>query len=321
MTVKELLESVTFIDIKPYLLEYLGHPPYDFLGSARELHSYREAYDRLLIAEVDEKSKDGEVFLEDLMDSAWRYQLPKHYDEEMYKDKPLAKTAALALWNLTYYGTSDKIIKARFENWFNRMAPINKFDVALRKLEDSYFRHQIPLRFRNFSNNHWYYRMARPNDIKGRKKYEAYVNRKKFNRPKRMRKHRQEERKDWLKKMRAKQYIIDLFTSEGSSFIKDTLDFIYRSTGTLEDFHAIRPCNPLDYVVESLEKYTELPYSNYDKSIVFVEVPNGWSVSDEEIGLFKQKVKNIIGYPDILFGSREYNGDELNMYVLLFKLK
>lgn len=321
MTVKELLKSVTFADIEPYLLEYLGHPPYDFYGSARNMHSYREAYDRLLIAEVDEASNGKDVFLEDLMDSAWRYQLPKHYDEEMYKDLPLAKTAALALWNLTYYGTSDKAIKNRFSNWIYRKPPINKYDVALRKLEDSYFRHQIPKMFRNFSNNHWYYSLARPYDTKNRKMYEAYVNRKKFNRPKRMRKHRQEERKKWLKKMRAKQYIIDLFTSEGSSFSQGSLDCIFKSTGTLEDFHAIKATNPLDYVTESLEKYTDLPYNDYDKSIVFVEVPNGWSFSDEEKKMFKQRVRHLIGYVDVSFGCRTYGGDELNMYVLLYKQK
>lgn len=51
MTTKELLDSVTFKEMAPYLSHYLGNAPYAFYGTKRDMHCYREAFDRLPVTE------------------------------------------------------------------------------------------------------------------------------------------------------------------------------------------------------------------------------------------------------------------------------
>jgi len=51
MTTKELLDSATFKEMAPYLSHYLGNAPYAFYGTKRDMHCYREAFDRLPVTE------------------------------------------------------------------------------------------------------------------------------------------------------------------------------------------------------------------------------------------------------------------------------
>ena len=75
MTTKELLDYVTFKEIAPYLSHYLGNAPYDFYGTKRDMHCYREAFDRLSVTEPSEKYKGEKVNIDDLMEAPWDIQL------------------------------------------------------------------------------------------------------------------------------------------------------------------------------------------------------------------------------------------------------
>ena len=321
MTTKELLDSVIFKEIAPYLSRYLGNAPYDFYGTKRIMHCYREAFDRLSVTEPSMKYKGEEVNIDDLMDAPWDIQLASTIEMDDYMDWPLAKKVARALWNLTYYGTSKSSMWRVLEDYDKAKVSINKYDRALQRLEESIWKHQTPRRVRcRFSRGAIGYTLPRTGDKK-RKSYAPLNFNRKLNRSKRKRKFRQEKRKEWYKKMITKQYIIDRFTADGSNFGREKLSFILACHGTVETFKAVKPENALECVLESIENYTCLPYENYDRSIVFVEYPKGWTVSKEEKEAFRKKILNIIGYEDIKFGSRTYDDNELAVSVLLYKLK
>lgn len=321
MTTKELLDSVTFKEIAPYLRRYLGNAPYDYYGTKRIIHCYREAFDRLSVTEPSMKYEGEEVNIDDLMDAPWDIQLASTLKMDDYMDWPLAKKAALALWNLTYYGTSQNSMYRVLEDYDKAKVPINKYDSALQRLEESIWKHQTPRRFRcRFSRGAIGYTLPRPGDKK-RKSYAPLNFNRKQNRSKRKRKFRQEKRIEWYKMMSTRQYVIDRFTAEGSNFSRKRLSFLLACHSTVETFNAVKSEKPLACILDSLENYTYLPYDQYDRSIVFVEYPKDWTVCEEEKEAFRKKILDIIGYEDIKFGSRTYDDNELAVSVLLYKLK
>lgn len=322
MTTKELLDSVTFKEIAPYLYNnYNSQPPYDPNGMGRGLHCYRGAFDRLSVTEPSMKNEGEKVNIDDLMDAPWDIQLASTIEMDDYIDWPLAKKAARALWNLTYYGTSQNSMYRVLEDYDKAKVPINKYDSALQRLEESIWKHQTPRRFRcRFSRGAIGYTLPRPGDKK-RKSYAPLNFNRKLNRSKRKRAFRQEKRKEWYKKMRMRQYIIDRFTADGSNFSRRRLSFLFACHSTVETFNAVKPDKPLECILDSIENYTCLPYNQYDRCIVFVEYPKDWIVSEEEKETFRIKIRSIIGYDEINFCSRTNSGKELAVSVLLYKLK
>lgn len=321
MTTKELLDSVTFKEIAPYLSHYLGNAPYDFYRTKRDMHCYREAFDRLSVTEPSEKYKGEKVNIDDLMEAPWDIQLASTLEMDPYREWPLAKKAALALWNLTYYGTSSNSMWRVLEDYDKAKVPVNKYDAALQRLKESIWKHQTPRRFRcRFDRGAIGYRLPRPGDNK-RKSYAPINFSRKHNRSKRKREFRQQKRKEWYKKMSTRQYVIDRFTADGSNFSRRSLSFLLACHGTVETFNAVKPEKPLECILDSIENYTCLSYEKYDRCIVFVEYPKHWTISEEEKETFRIKIRSIIGYDEINFGSRTYSGKELAVSVLLYKLK
>lgn len=322
MTTKELLDSVTFKEIAPYLYKnYNSQPPYDPNGMDRGLHCYREAFDRLSVTSPDEKYKGEVAYIDDLMEAPWSIQLARTLKMDDYKDWPLAKTAAIALWTLTYYGTSQEEIWRIFKHSDKKAAPINKYDAAFRRLKESIWRHQYPRRFRCRMSDGAPGFYLPDLENKKRKNYSPDVCNRKQNRSKRKREFRQEKRKEWYKMMSTRQYVIDRFTAEGSNFSRRSLSFLLACHSTVETFKAVKTDKPLECILDSIENYTCLPYEKYDRCIVFVEYPKDWIVSEEEKETFRIKIRSIIGYDEINFGSRTNSGKELAVSVLLYKLK
>ena len=316
MTTKELLDSVTFKEIAPYL-----YHDNDSTGTHRGLHYYREAFDRLSITEPDERHKGEKVSIDNLMEAPWAIQLARTFKTDTNEDRPLAKQAALALWTLTYYGTSQDEIWKVFKRYSKRKVPINRYDAALMRLKESIWKHQTPQRFRcRLRNGEIGYVMSSPGDKK-RKNYDPLNINRKQNRSKKKRQYRQTKREEWYEKMITRQYIIDRFTADGSNFSRRKLSFLLACHSTAETFKAVKPEKALECVLDSIENYTNLPYDKYDRSIVFIEYPKDWTVSVEENKTFRKKIRNIIGYEDIKFGSRTYDDNELAVSVLLYKLK
>lgn len=52
------------------------------------------------------------------------------------------------LWKITFYGFSSVDLEDTFSKMFGRRKLMNRYEVALDKLEESIWKHQTPRRFR-----------------------------------------------------------------------------------------------------------------------------------------------------------------------------
>lgn len=346
MTLKELLGKVDFDNLAPFIEKSEGK----HLDS---IYGYREAYDILRYMEPTENFKgearvewSGEEYGEDqwigvfhLDGDYWEDALAKEIVIGENVDLPIEEIAAKCLWEITFYGFSPDEIHDTFENMLGSKLR-NKYDVMLDRLEESEWRHQIPRRYRSMHNGHrcisgdW-----GMNDL----------SRKRMNRPKRMREHRQEEREKYLKSMsRRENNIMDL-TIAGSSFVREELDFILRAmhgtrfdfrsvtgphrqsgsdsvilatTGVVADAEALDTNTAirderLDYILDSITRYQYLDLSQYDNAVICVQYSSGHAVSDAALAEFYSRLKVFFGYDDIRTGKIVENSDEREVKAVL----
>lgn len=173
--------------------------------------------------------------------------------------------------------------------------------------------------------------------------------RKGLNRPKRMREHRQETRKKYLKSMsRRENNILDLMEGN-STFVRRDLDFIlevkygirydYRSvTGpwdsvsdTMESGEK-RPTEAnmeadhdrrLDYILDSITKYQSLDLTQYDNAVVGIFYSPEYPVGHLALSGFWTEVRNFFGYEDIRTGTicDTGCGREIRAVLLLNKMQ
>ena len=216
----------------------------------------------------------------------------------------------------------------------------NKYDVMLDRLEESEWRHQIPRKYRS--------RHDGKRCISGDWGMKD-LSRKRMNRPKRMREHRQEEREKYLESMsRRENNIMDL-TIAGSSFVREELDFILRAMhGTRYDFRSVTgpykksgsdsvilaitgavadaelldtnttiSDERLDYILDSITRYQHLDLSQYDNAVICVQYSSRHSVSDAALTEFYSRLKVFFGYDDIRTGKIVENGDEREVKAVL----
>ena len=233
MTLKELLDKVDFDSLAPFI-EKTEKKHLD------SIYGYREAYDILRYMKPAENFKgkarvewSGEEYGNDqwigvfhLDDDYWENELAKEIVIGENVDLPLEEIAAKCLWELTFYGFTPE-----HEGFVIGREIRNKYDVMLDRLEESEWRHQIPRRYRSMHDGQRF--------ISGDWGMKDLF-RKRMNRSKRMREHRQEKREKYLESMsRRENNILDL-SIDGSSFTRGDLDFILTVRhGTRYDFRSV----------------------------------------------------------------------------------
>ena len=235
MILKELLEKVDFDSLAPFIEKTEGK----HLDS---IYGYREAYDILRNMKPTENFKgearvewSGEEYGDDqwigvfhLDGDYWEDALAKEIVIGENVDLPIEEIAAKCLWEVTFYGFTPE--HEGFERILGRKLR-NKYDVMLDRLEESEWRHQTPRKYRVIHNGQRF--------VSGDWGMKDLF-RKRMNRPKRMREHRQEKRRKYLESMsRRENNILDL-TVAGSSFIRADLDFILTvGQGMRFDFRSV----------------------------------------------------------------------------------
>ena len=344
MTLKELLDMVDFDSLVPSIEKTEGR----HLDS---IYGYREAFDILRYMKPSEKFK-GEARVEwsgeEYGDEQWIgvFHLDGDYWEDALAkeivigeniDLSIEEIAAKCLWEITFYGFTPE------HEGFERMVRHklrNKYDVMLDRLEESEWRHQIPRKYRSIHNGQRF--------ISGDWGMKDLF-RKRMNRPKRMREHRQEKREKYLKSMsRRENNILDL-TAEGSSFTRADLDFVltvkhgvrydlrsvtgpYRQSASNSEV-AVEPCavavpeapttdrqtcdKRLGYILKSITEYQHLDLSQYDNAVVCVCHSSGYPVSDAGLAEFYASVRDHFGYGDMRIGTLVANSDEREVRVVL----
>ena len=224
MTLKELIMKVDFDSLLPYLEKWEKK-------NLDNIYAFREAYDILRNMEPD-KDYRGEVTIitttrEDgtkitqvnfLDDNVWEKELAKEFVFPNGMQLNMEELAMRCLWEITFYGFSPVDREDTFSKMFGRRKPLNRYEVALDKLEESMWKHQTPRKFR-----------ARDED--GARLTIAHFPfkfcNKPMNRSKKKRKYRQDKREEYLEVMAKRETLIQMLTIPGSSFKRSDVEFLF----------------------------------------------------------------------------------------------
>lgn len=323
MTLKELLTQVGFDELLPYLKK---HEP----EHLDDIYSFREAYDILLGMEPDKDFKgearvewsggeyEGEqkwIGVHHLDDNAWEKELAKEIIVADDMHLSLAELAMHCLWEITYWGFSPAEISEGWQKRLGRKRPVNPYEVALDKLEESIWRHQTPRRLRcKGSGGERCTRVEFPLKWGDNRK----------NRSKRKREYRQDKREEYLRKMAARENLVRMLSAEGSIFRRGDVDFLLGiEYGTRYDYRSVTQDADarLDYILESMTRYQQLDLTRYDGAVVFVRYPACYLLNETEFEAFRKSVIRCLGYSDILFGTLVEKHEEVEIRVTLLLYK
>ena len=331
MTLKELVMRVSFEELLPYLKAMIK-------GHDNSVYAFREAYDRLRLMEPNPEYKgevqiswSGDIDEEEnyqkgerdvlavcyLDGDAWENGLAKELVIHKNVDASLAEIAANCLWEITFYGFSEKEIENTFERMLGENKPQNKYEIALEKLRTSIIKHQTPRKYIStiqgklcFTEGilaYWLHQMKRKN------------------RSKRKRAYRQERRKAYLKKMSTRLNMVETLTVPGSSFTRQDVEFLMSvEKGMSYDYTSItgNAEGRLAYIADSMTKYQQLDRDGYDNAIVCIIVSSKYPLAEVECREFQAKVRSFLKYEDIRFGIVQTDNDskEVEVKLLLSKL-
>ncbi len=225
MTLKELIMKVDFDSLRPYLEKFEQR-------NLDNIYAFREAYDILRRMKPEKgglheirviksgRKTEGEkewICVYPMDTACWKENLAANIivDSDVHlTDEELAMNC---LREITLWGFFPKSQQETLDRILNHRKPINKYEVALDKLEESIWMHQIPrkLRWRG-RNGERYIKVENPFCFSNKRK----------NRSKRKRKYRQNKRDEYLRRMATRENLITKLSAEGSSFKKSDVDFL-----------------------------------------------------------------------------------------------
>ena len=346
MTIKELFKQVSFEELCPQLKSYVK--TYYVFGKdlVEHLYLFREAYDRLRLLkpsgqldsyiykmqqkgvavhkEVEvicyDDSDKGNINLSIDLEGSWEYNLSLELVLPKDKTISLAALAALCLWQLTYDNWPGYQEESSIHRALNPHKSSNKYEVALERLENSIYKRQTPKLFLPKLKKDRLMRFTTlPAGASNKMFNKFFKGDDRMNRSKRKRTYRQEERKEFLKKMRNRQAVIDKFTMTGSSFTKGSCDYLLH----VENVERIRFRSPLiehalDYIYTSMADYCVLPpVGKFKEAIAFVVFKKGQVVSSLEIDNFIKHVEEL-SLCRVIYGQAEGDVHETEVTLLMF---
>ena len=198
---------------------------------------------------------------------------------------------------------------------FKHPAPRNRYEAALDNLEESIWKHQNKRKHRHKLNG------IRYTDFNPKE----FLSGKKMNRPKRMRKHRQECREEYLKKMAFRENLVVYLSSPGSTFTRSDVEYLltvdhgkrYKYRSVTEGLEG-----RLTYILESMTRYQRLDTNGFDNALVCVNVSSKYPLRETELAEFQSALRALIGIKDIRFGMILTDEDKMDVrvHLLLSKL-
>ena len=321
MKLKELFDKYTFDEILPYL-RMLEPKRLD------AMHEFREAYD--LLRHMEPSKEDcGEVRIEwsDDEDEADRYISVYQLEGERW-DVGLAKEvvvadglqfeekdiAARCLWSITFWGFEDELDPEERNPFEYPPEQKNEYDVALYKLQLSHWKHTTPKRYR--SND---YPLCTNADycLKG-----VRANK---NRSKRKRDYRVECREKYLKMHSQREEMIKKLFRCGA-FQREDVEYLHQVESGQYYPYVSRTwyvSKRVDYILESIKKYQDVDFSQYDDVIVCLRASSEHPVSEAE------KERLLAGLPASLkalpmklgIGTKETLNQEMEIMLYLNIIK
>lgn len=317
MKLKELFDKYTFDEILPFLKAIEPE-------RGNSLYQFREALD--LLKHMEPSKEDcGEVRIEWSQDE---------YDEDRYIsvhplegvcwDEGLAKEVVMAenlqidekdvaahcLWSITFWGFGDEPDPEDEWPFSYPKKQRNKYDEALYRIQLSHWKHTTPHRYR-FKEHPLYtnidFCMKR---IKERK-----------NRSKRKRDYRVECRENYLKRRSQRENFI-LKLARCGAFLREDVEYLHQVVEGLYypyDSRTWDVSRRIDYILESINKYQDVDFSQYNDAIICLRASSECPVTEAE------KEKLLAGLPESLkampikigLGTKESMKQEVEMLLFL----
>ena len=316
MKLKELFDKYTFDEILPYL-RALEPKRLD------AMHEFREAYDLLRHMEPskedcgevriewsdDEDEADRYISVHPLEGVRWNVGLAKEVvvaDELQLEEKEIA---ARCLWSITFWGFEDELDPEERNPFEYPPEQMNKYDVALYKIQLSQWKRTTPRRYRSFS-------MPLCVDAS----YAIKRCRSNKNRSKRKRDYRVECREKNLKMHSEREEMIKKLVRCGA-FKREDVDYLHQVESGMYYPYVSRTwyvSKRVDYILESIKKYQDVDFSQYDDVIVCLRASSRHPVTETE------KERLLAGLPASLkalpmkIGAGTKDSLEKNMELLLY---
>lgn len=174
------------------------------------------------------------------------------------------------------------------------------------------WRHQVPRKCRSLSPSGKRCRIIA-------EKHPLAVN-VRHNRSKRKRAYRQERRQEFLEKMIQREKTIAELTVNGSSFEKKDVTFLFDiQYGTRYEYRSVTSNveGRLDYILTSIIKYQQIELKKYNNAIFYLSVPSRYPLADLELENFRIKIRELLGYDNMLFGMAITDSSNMRIKAVL----
>jgi len=298
MTLKELLKSCDFKDIASCIAKTSAgtvvlsqfKEAFDILrhlepagNGGRELEIVR-AYDKYFKRYYPLLKQWGEL-------REWKYELANKIivsDELMLTD---AEIAANILWELTYWGDQDtpenhdmaiKNMLGREEADTSNLS--NPFALAAEKLERKLRNNYLPKQFKEYKD-----KISLPAEAWDK------IERKRKNRPKRMRDHRQKKRIEALERMTKVEDAIRRLTANTctkyevrgtQSFSREELEYLFKTKLIHECPYHTRAYDVhqrVDYLIDLFSNYVSEDFSKYTRFLLMFRTSSDYPLAQSEL--------------------------------------
>ena len=321
MKLKELFDKYTFDEILPYLKA---------IEPEREdsMYQFREALDLLKHMEPskedcgdvqitwykDEFDTEGYISVYDLEGVRWEAGLAKEVvvAEDLQLDEK--DVAAHCLWSITFWGFGDEPDPE--DGWpfdYHRKQK-NKYDEALYRIQLSHWKHTTPRKYRSKGSPLYTNAEFCLKRIKESK-----------NRSKRKRDYRVECREKYLEMHSQRENFILKLTRCGA-FQREEVDYLHQvDEGQYfpYDSRTWDVSKRIDYILESINKYQDLDFSQFDDAIICLRASSEYPVTEAE------KEKLLAGLPESLkampikigLGAKESMKQEVEILLFLNVIK
>jgi hypothetical protein len=317
MKLKELFDKYTFDDILPYLREIepeRGDSMYQFREALDLLKrmepSKEECGDVRIEWSQDEYDEDRYISVHPLEGVCWDEGLAKEVvvAEDLQLDEK--DVAAHCLWSITFWGFGDEPDPEDEGPFDYPPKHRNKYDEALYRIQFSHWKHTTPRKYRSktfplCTDVEFCMKRIRCNT----------------NRIKRKRDYRVECRENYLKKHSQRENFIMKLTRCGA-FQREDVEYLHQvEEGQYYpyDSRTWDESKRIDYILESINKYQDVDFSQFDDAIICLRASSEYPVTEAE------KDKLLAGLPESLkampikigLGTQESMKQEVEMMLFL----
>ena len=109
-------------------------------------------------------------------------------------------------------------------------------------------------------------------------------------------------------------------TVNGSSFEKKDVTFLFDiQYGTRYEYRSVTSNveGRLDYILTSIIKYQQIELKKYNNDIFYLSVPSRYPLADLELENFRIKIRELLGYDNMLFGMAITDSSNMRIKAVL----